>query len=109
MRDLTHSESTRAAARPRPESANGNVDVAELHAQFSHEELILAEALGLDAANTAINPSGGALAANAVMSAGLVRIGEVARRITDGEAQPRRRARDQRSVPATEHGRRPGG
>jgi acetyl-CoA acetyltransferase len=60
--------------------------VAELHAQFSHEELILAEALGIDAAQTAINPSGGALAANAVMSAGLARIGEVAQRITNDEA-----------------------
>ena len=93
----------------RPVSRNGNVDVAELHAQFSHEELILAEALGLDGAQTAINPSGGALAANPVMSAGLVRIGEVAQRITNGDAEPRRRPRDERSVPATEHGRRPGG
>ena len=60
--------------------------MAELHAQFRHEELILAEALGLDAATTAINPSGGALAANAVMRRGLARIGEVAERITNGEA-----------------------
>jgi acetyl-CoA acetyltransferase len=85
VRDLTRSESTRAAGAAAG-AAGGNVDVAELHAQFSHEELILAEALGLDGATTDINPSGGALAANAVMSAGLVRIGEVARRITDGEA-----------------------
>ena len=59
--------------------------MAELHAQFSHEELILAEALGLNG-NTAINPSGGPLASNPVMSAGLIRIGEVARRISAGEA-----------------------
>jgi acetyl-CoA acetyltransferase len=85
VRDLTRSESTRAAGAAAG-VASGNVDVAELHAQFSHEELILAEALGLDGATTNINPSGGALAANAVMSAGLVRIGEVARRITNGEA-----------------------
>ena len=85
VRDLTHSESTRAAAAAAGVSA-GKVDVAELHAQFSHEELILTEALGLDPAQTQINPSGGALAANAVMSAGLVRIGEVARRITNGDA-----------------------
>jgi acetyl-CoA acetyltransferase len=85
VRDLTRSESTRAAGVAAG-VANGNVDVAELHAQFSHEELILAEALGLDAATTDINPSGGALAANAVMSAGLARIGEVARRITNGRA-----------------------
>jgi acetyl-CoA acetyltransferase len=85
VRDLTRSESTRAAGAAAG-VANGKVDVAELHAQFSHEELILAEALRLDAAETAINPSGGALAANPIMSAGLVRIGEVAGRITSGEA-----------------------
>jgi len=85
VRDLARSASTRAAGEAAG-VANGKVDVAELHAQFSHEELILAEALGLDATKTSINPSGGALAANAVMSAGLVRIGEVARRITHGEA-----------------------
>ncbi len=85
VRDLTRSESTRAAGVAAG-VANGNVDIAELHAQFSHEELILAEALGLDDASTKINPSGGALAANAVMSAGLARIGEVARRITNGDA-----------------------
>jgi acetyl-CoA acetyltransferase len=85
VRDLVHSESTRAAGAAAG-VANGRVDVAELHAQFSHEELILAEALGLDATSTVINPSGGALAANAVMSAGLARIGEVAQRITNGDA-----------------------
>ncbi|MDQ1481475.1 MAG: hypothetical protein QOI44_2336, partial [Actinomycetota bacterium] len=35
----------------------------------------------------AINPSGGPLASNPVMSTGLVRIGEVARRIWAGDAQ----------------------
>jgi acetyl-CoA acetyltransferase len=85
VRDLTQSPSTRSAGAAAG-VANGKVDVAELHAQFSHDELILAEALGLDPAATAINPSGGPLAANPVMSAGLVRIGEVARRITAGEA-----------------------
>jgi acetyl-CoA acetyltransferase len=82
VRDLTTSESTRAAGA----AANvGALDVAELHAQFSHEELMLAEALGVNG-NTVINPSGGPLAANPVMSAGLIRIGEVAQRITRGEA-----------------------
>ncbi len=85
VRDLTRSESTRAAGVAAG-VADGKVDIAELHAQFSHEELILTAALGLDAAQTAINPSGGALAANPIMSAGLVRIGEVARRITNGDA-----------------------
>jgi acetyl-CoA acetyltransferase len=47
---------------------------------------MLAEALGLGE-GTVINPSGGPLASNPVMSTGLVRIGEVARRIWSGEAQ----------------------
>ncbi|MET1002347.1 MAG: thiolase domain-containing protein [Acidimicrobiia bacterium] len=85
VRDLTRSESTELAAR-----AAGidefPLDVVELHAQFSHEELILADALRLDG-ETDINPSGGPLAANPVMSTGLIRIGEVARRITAGEAE----------------------
>jgi acetyl-CoA acetyltransferase len=85
VRDLTVSESTNAAAAAAG-AMNGTVDVAELHAQFSHEELILAEALGLNG-NTMINPSGGPLAANPMMSAGLIRIGEVARRITNGDAR----------------------
>ena len=83
VRDLTASESTRLAAQAAGVGA-GKVDVAELHAQFSHEELILADALGLGEA-TAINPSGGALASNPIMSAGLIRFGEVAKRIWTGE------------------------
>ena len=82
VRDLTTSESTKAAGQA---AGVGKVDVAELHAQFAHEELILAEALGLNG-TTNINPSGGALKANPVMSAGLIRIGEVAQRISNGEA-----------------------
>jgi acetyl-CoA acetyltransferase len=92
VRDLATSESTRVAAAAtgivngEAGEAKGRIDIAELHAQFSHEELILAEALGLDG-DTVINPSGGPLVSNPVMSAGLVRIGEVARRITAGEAR----------------------
>jgi acetyl-CoA acetyltransferase len=88
VRDLTVSESTKLAAAGAglPNGgANGGIEIAELHAQFSHEELILAEALGLNG-STNINPSGGPLASNPVMSAGLARIGEVARRISAGEA-----------------------
>ncbi len=83
VRDLTVSESTRAAAQA---AGVGNVELAELHTQFSHEELILRDALGLNGSTT-VNPSGGPLAANPVMSAGLIRIGEVARRISNGEAR----------------------
>ena len=83
MRDLATSASTRAAGEKA--GADGTVDVAELHAPFSHQELILREALGLEGHDN-VNPSGGALAANPVMVAGLTRIGEVAQRIMDGAA-----------------------
>ena len=62
------------------------MDVAELHALFTHQELILRDALRLDD-KVAVNPSGGALAANPVMVAGLVRIGEAASRIMEGDAR----------------------
>jgi acetyl-CoA acetyltransferase len=47
--------------------------------------MILVDALGLGD-GVAVNPSGGALAANPMMSAGLIRIGESARAIWAGEA-----------------------
>ena len=84
VRDLTTSVSTRRAGE-RAGVADGPVDVAELHAPFSPQELILREALGLDD-HPNVNPSGGALAANPVMVAGLTRIGEVAQRIINGSA-----------------------
>jgi acetyl-CoA acetyltransferase len=61
-----------------------DVDLVELLATTPAEELILCEALGLDArADTpAINPSGGALCGNPVMSTGLVRLGEVFRQLS---------------------------
>ena len=85
VRDLTTSPSTALAGKNAGVSA-GDVDVAELHAPFTHQELILMEALGLDD-SVAINASGGALAANPVMVAGLTRIGEAARQIMDGSAK----------------------
>lgn len=84
LRDLTVSESTRIAAS-KAGVADGPVDVAELHAPFTHQELILRDALGLGD-DVDVNPSGGALAANVMMAAGLVRIGEVADRISSGSA-----------------------
>lgn len=83
-RDLTVSPSAGLAAAKAGVS-EGKVDVAELHAPFTHQEKILATALGLGD-STVINPSGGALAANPMMAAGLIRLGEVFRRIEDGEA-----------------------
>lgn len=83
-RDLTTSVSTRQAAE-RVGALNDGFDVVELLAPFTHQELILREAIGVsDSAR--VNPSGGALAANPMMAAGLIRIGEAAARIHDGEA-----------------------
>lgn len=85
-RDLTVSPSTRIAGEKAGVGTVGSIDVAELHAPFAHQELILSSALGLDEATTSINPSGGALASNPMMTAGLIRIGEAAKRIAAGEA-----------------------
>jgi acetyl-CoA acetyltransferase len=84
MRDLARSASAADAARAAG-VGKGPVEVAELHAQFPHEEIILREALELRG-DTVINPSGGPLAANPFMATGLIRIGEAARRILDGDA-----------------------
>ena len=82
IRDLTDSPSTRVAAQAAG-VGDGPVDIAEIHAPFTHQELILRAALGING-DTTINPSGGALAANPVMVTGLVRIGEAATRLTAG-------------------------
>ena len=82
VRDLTTSTSTSTAGEWAGVGA-GAVDVAELHAPFSHQELILREALRLGE-GVDVNPSGGPLAANPVMAAGLIRIGEAAARCMDG-------------------------
>jgi acetyl-CoA acetyltransferase len=83
-RDLARSDST-AAAGVAAGVGTDKIDVAELHAQFSHDELVLRDALGLDGRVT-VNPSGGALCANPLMAAGLIRLGEVAQRIWSGDA-----------------------
>ena len=85
-RDLTTSPSTSKAAEAAGIGPGSAVDVAELHAPFAPQELIVREALGLGP-DVRINPSGGALAANALMVAGLIRIGEAASRVMDGSAR----------------------
>ncbi|MEU6540319.1 thiolase domain-containing protein [Streptomyces sp. NPDC047000] len=82
VRDLTDSPSTRLAAE-RAGAFERPVDTAELHAPFTAQEVILRKALRLGD-DVAVNPSGGALAANPVMAAGLIRIGEAAARIHRG-------------------------
>ena len=82
VRDLTDSVSTRRSGEIA--GAGGGADIAELHAPYASQELIVRSALGLGG-NTRINPSGGALASNAVMVAGLERIGHAAARLQLGE------------------------
>ena len=84
LRDLATAPSAALAAE-KAGATNGAIDVAEIHAQFSHEELILREAMGIGD-GVDVNPSGGALTSNPMMATGLVRIGEVANRIIDGRA-----------------------
>ncbi|MEU1630369.1 thiolase domain-containing protein [Streptomyces sp. NPDC020096] len=84
VRDLADSPSTRLAAQ-RAGAFDAPVDTAELHAPFSCQEVVLRRALRLDDTVT-VNPSGGALAANPVMAAGLIRLGEAAARIHRGQS-----------------------
>jgi len=81
-RDLTTAPS--AAEAGRAAGASG-VEVAELHAPFTHQEIILRNVLGLSGAAT-VNPSGGVLAGNPMFAAGLARIGSAAQEIISGRA-----------------------
>ncbi|MFE2530693.1 thiolase domain-containing protein [Streptomyces sp. NPDC059371] len=84
VRDLTDSPSTRLAAE-RAGAFERPFDTAELHAPFTSQEVVLRKALRLDD-SVRVNPSGGALAANPIMAAGLIRIGEAAARVHRGES-----------------------
>ncbi|MBP2330594.1 acetyl-CoA acetyltransferase [Kibdelosporangium banguiense] len=87
MRDLTTSDSTRIAMKRAAELAGftaQDVEVAELHTEYSHQEPLLTAALGLNGAQ--INPSGGPLAGHPATATGLIRIGEAAHRLLAGEA-----------------------
>ena len=84
-RDLTTSPSTTAITRAATGDDMPAVDVAEIHAPFTHQHLILTEAMKLPS-KTTVNPSGGALAANPMFVAGLERIGFAAQHIFSGSA-----------------------
>jgi acetyl-CoA acetyltransferase len=84
-RDLTVSPSTSAAAAALGVTRS-DVDVLELHARYSHEELILVDAIGAGAVG-AVNPSGGALAADPSMATGLVRVAAAADAVRRGDAR----------------------
>jgi acetyl-CoA acetyltransferase len=84
LRDLTTSVSTKMAAA-NTGVGDGPIDVAELMVNYSHEEVILREALGL-VGHDNVNPSGGPLGGHPVMATGLIRVIEVAQRIKAGAA-----------------------
>jgi acetyl-CoA acetyltransferase len=81
-RDLAVSPSAASAGKA---AGAARAQVAELHAQFTHQELILRQALELGD-EVRINPSGGALAGNPMFAAGLARIGSAATEIMSGRA-----------------------
>ena len=87
-RDLTDSPSARAAAVRATGSSTdrpdlGGVSIAELHTQYTHQELLLRRALGITG-DVAVTPSGGSLLADPLFSAGLERIGYAAEAIWSG-------------------------
>jgi acetyl-CoA acetyltransferase len=82
VRDLAVSRSAKQAGE-KAGVGKGGVEVAELSAVCTPEELVLADALGLGG-DVAINPSGGALVSNPVMVTGLARIGEAAKHVFGG-------------------------
>ncbi|WP_024793546.1 thiolase domain-containing protein [Tomitella biformata] len=86
-RDLTTAPSATIAAERATGGSLDGITVAELHAPFTHQELILRAAMGLDGAAgdaIVINPSGGALSGNPMFAAGLERIGRAATRVMEG-------------------------
>jgi len=85
-RDLTSSPSTAVSAHAATRGDVTSIEVAEIYAPFTHQHLILAEAIGLPS-SAKVNPSGGTLAANPMFSAGLERIGFAAQHIWNGSAQ----------------------
>jgi acetyl-CoA acetyltransferase len=85
-RDLTSSPSTAASAHAATGGDVASIEVAEIYGPFTHQHLILADAIGLPS-SAKVNPSGGPLAANPMFSAGLERIGFAAQHIWNGSAQ----------------------
>jgi acetyl-CoA acetyltransferase len=84
LRDLTTAPSAGAAGAAAG-VGDGGIDVAELHAPFTHQEILLTRTLGLDN-GVRVNPSGGVLCGNPMFAAGLCRVGEAAGHILSGRA-----------------------
>ena len=106
FRPLADSPSTRIAAAAAG-LGDGPVEVAELQAAFTHEELLLRSVLGLGD-DVTVNASGGPLAANPIMATGPVPH-RVRRRPRLRRRRPGARPLDVGAVPPTEPDLHPGG
>jgi acetyl-CoA acetyltransferase len=84
-RDLLSVPSAAGALASASGGSSVPVDVAELHAPFTHQEILLREAMGLGDEVT-VSPSGGALCGNPMFAAGLARIGLAAQAVMSGRA-----------------------
>ena len=104
VRASTTSPSVRLAAEAAG-LADGPIEVAELQAAFTHEELLLRHVLGFGD-DVSVNPSA-ALRSNPIMATGLCRIGYAADHIFGGGTWPS--ATRRRTPPATEPDLHPGG
>jgi acetyl-CoA acetyltransferase len=84
-RDLSTSSSLRSIS-DRLHLSELSIDVLELHAPFSHQELLVVESLRAGGAPS-VNPSGGALPADPIMVTGLLRIASAAEAVMRGVAR----------------------
>lgn len=102
-RDLSRSAGAKLAAEKALSMAGldsaQQVDLLELSGATPAEELILLDALGLPArpSKPAVNPSGGPLCGNPIMSTGLIRLGEAFRQLS-GRAGDRTVAGARRAI-----------
>ena len=84
-RDLSTSSSLRCLS-DRLHLSELGIDVLEVHAPFSHQELLIVESLHAGEV-ASVNPSGGALPADPIMVTGLLRIASAAEAIMHGVAR----------------------
>jgi acetyl-CoA acetyltransferase len=83
VRDLTRAPSAEASAKA-ADIHGGKIDFVELDAPYTHQELILREAMGL-ADDVRVNPSVWSLCTRTLFSCGMNRIGDAAARIASGD------------------------
>ncbi|MGO8864089.1 MAG: lipid-transfer protein [Acidimicrobiales bacterium] len=84
-RDLSSLPSVRALS-DRLHLRELHLDVLEVHAPFSHQELLVVESVGARGV-ASLNPSGGALPADPLMATGLIRVASAAEAVMRGDAR----------------------